>query len=147
MTEFGQCALPAQRPGSAHEQRNARTRRGYGRATSRIGANETHQWLIHVAASLGVADLLKNSPRSASEIADATGANCGAMYRLLHALASAGVLERSDAQFLLTDLPAAMRMSLNQCLWTRTIRRFAHSLGRADQRSGRQAASSLSSGY
>ena len=49
--------------------------------------------MIQVVASLGVADLLKDGPRSYDEIAAATGAHPRSMYRLLHALASTGVLE------------------------------------------------------
>src|SRR3954451_16333866 len=42
--------------------------------------------MIQVVASLGVADLLKDAPRSYDEIAAATGAHPRSMYRLLHAL-------------------------------------------------------------
>ena len=61
--------------------------------------------MIQVVASLGVADLLKDGPRSYDEIAAATGAHPRSMYRLLHALASTGVLEEeADACFSLTDI-------------------------------------------
>ena len=61
--------------------------------------------MIQVVASLGVADLLKGGPRSYDEIAAATGAHPRSMYRLLHALASTGVLEeKADACFSLTDI-------------------------------------------
>ena len=46
---------------------------------------------IHVAATLGIADLLEDGPRSADELAEATGARASALYRLLRALASVGV--------------------------------------------------------
>ena len=81
---------------------------------------------IHVAASLGVADLLKDGLRSASEIADSTGANYGAMHRLLHALASAGVLEeRADAQFCLTDIGQCLKSDSPQsrAAWARYVGR------------------------
>src|SRR4051812_26963179 len=48
-------------------------------------------WLaqaIHVAAKLGVADLLKNGPKTRDELARATKTQPRALYRLLRALAS-----------------------------------------------------------
>ena len=66
--------------------------------------------MIQVVASLGVADLLKDGPRSYDEIAAATGAHPRSMYRLLHALASTGVLEeKADACFSLTDIGECLR--------------------------------------
>jgi hypothetical protein len=66
--------------------------------------------MIQVVASLGVADLLKDGPRPYDEIAAATGAHPRSMYRLLHALASAGVLdEKADACFSLTDIGECLR--------------------------------------
>lgn len=66
--------------------------------------------MIHVAASLGIADLLKDGPRSSDEIAAATEAHPRSMYRLLHALAATGVLtEKSDACFSLTDVGECLR--------------------------------------
>jgi hypothetical protein len=46
---------------------------------------------IHVAASLGLADLLSAGPRTGAELAAATGTHPGALYRLMRALAAAGV--------------------------------------------------------
>ncbi len=51
--------------------------------------------LVYVAAELGIADLLKEGPRPYEELAAACGANPQALYRLLRALCSAGVLTRS----------------------------------------------------
>jgi hypothetical protein len=66
--------------------------------------------VIHVAASLGIADLLKDGPRPSAEIAEATGAHAPSMYRLLHALASAGVVEEQpDSRFSLTDIGECLR--------------------------------------
>ena len=51
---------------------------------------------IHVAARLDVADRLAGGPRSSDELAAETNADPDALYRLLRALAAAGVLhERS----------------------------------------------------
>jgi O-methyltransferase/methyltransferase family protein len=65
---------------------------------------------IGVAARLGIADLLAAGPRASDELAAATGAHPGALYRLLRALASVGVLhESADRQFALTPIGACLR--------------------------------------
>ena len=73
---------------------------------------------IHVAATLGIADLLKDGSRSADELAEATGTHAPTLYRLLRALASVGVFaEQSDGRFgstplaehLQTDAPGSLR--------------------------------------
>jgi SAM-dependent methyltransferase len=54
----------------------------------------TGYWLsqaIYVAAKLGLADLLKDGPRSCSALAVATGADRQSLFRLMRALSSAGV--------------------------------------------------------
>jgi hypothetical protein len=66
--------------------------------------------IVHVAASLGIADLLKDGSRSSDEVAAAVGAHPQAMYRLLHALASVGVLEElASARFSLTAIGTCLR--------------------------------------
>ncbi len=45
---------------------------------------------IHVAAKLGLADLMKDGAREATDLADATRTNPGALYRLLRMLAALG---------------------------------------------------------
>jgi hypothetical protein len=65
---------------------------------------------IHVAATLGVPDLLGDGPRSAGELAAAAGADEDALYRLLRALASVGVLhEQDERRFSLTELGERLR--------------------------------------
>jgi O-methyltransferase domain/Dimerisation domain len=65
---------------------------------------------ISVAATLGLADLLADGPRSADDLARATDCHPGALYRLLSALASAGVLhEQPERRFALTTLGAGLR--------------------------------------
>src|SRR5690606_5625992 len=61
-------------------------------------------------ANLGIADLLKDGPRSADDLARATGTHSRSLYRLLRALASVGVFaEESDGRFRLTDLAEPLR--------------------------------------
>jgi hypothetical protein len=65
---------------------------------------------IHVAAVLGIADRLKDGPRSAEELAAATGTHARSLYRLLRALAAVGVLhENADARFASTPMGDCLR--------------------------------------
>jgi hypothetical protein len=59
---------------------------------------------IYVAAKLGIADLLKNGPRSARELARETGTQPQALFRLLRALASIGIFAEDQGRFVLTPL-------------------------------------------
>src|SRR5262245_59690691 len=66
--------------------------------------------LVHVAAKLGLADLLKNSPRTAEDLAIATGVQPLALYRVLRALASVGVFaEINGGRSQRTPLAATFR--------------------------------------
>jgi hypothetical protein len=65
---------------------------------------------IYVAAKLGIADLLKDSPKSCDELATATGTNAQALYRVLRALASVGVFAETELKhFTLTPLAACLQ--------------------------------------
>src|SRR5919199_6846000 len=64
---------------------------------------------IHVAAALGIADLLGDGPSSADELAEATGAHAPTLYRLLRALASVGIFIETDGRFGLTPLAEYLR--------------------------------------
>jgi len=65
---------------------------------------------LYVAARLGLADLLHDGPWGSDELARATGADAGALRRLLRALVSLGVLaEDADGRFVLTELGALLR--------------------------------------
>jgi len=48
--------------------------------------------VIHVAAKLGIAELLRDGSRSVSELAEATGADEQALGRLLIALSTIGIV-------------------------------------------------------
>jgi hypothetical protein len=64
---------------------------------------------IAVAASLGIADHLHGGAKSCAELAAAVGGHAGALYRLLRALASAGVFaEDEQSRFALTPLAALL---------------------------------------
>ena len=67
--------------------------------------------ILSVAATLGLADLLADGPRTADELAVAAGTQPDALYRILRALASLGVFAETATprQFTLTPLAAVLR--------------------------------------
>src|SRR5206468_9258191 len=78
----------------------------------------TGYWLsqaIYVAAKLGLADLLRDGPKSCGELAQATATHARSLSRLLRALASVGVFAEVEldsfgmtplARTLQTEAPA-----------------------------------------
>ncbi len=65
---------------------------------------------LHVAVRLGVADRLADGPQGSDELARATGANPGALRRLLRALVSLGVFsEEADGRFALNEVGNLLR--------------------------------------
>jgi SAM-dependent methyltransferase len=68
---------------------------------------------IHVAATLGVADLLASGPMTSAALATATQTHPQALYRLLRALAAVGVLnEDAERGFALTPVGAHLRSDI-----------------------------------
>lgn len=74
--------------------------------------------VLHVGATLGVADHLAEGPRTAAELASATGTDEPSLYRVLRALACFGVLDETSpgtfaqgphAAGLLTDGSSSLR--------------------------------------
>jgi ubiquinone/menaquinone biosynthesis C-methylase UbiE len=77
---------------------------------------------LFVAAELGIADLLKDRPRSIDDLAQATGAHPPSLYRLLRLLASEGVfVEQDQGQFGLTPLAVPLQSDAPSTLRTRAI--------------------------
>ena len=65
---------------------------------------------LHVVAALGIADLLADGPKSAEDLAAATGAHRPSLYRVLRMLTGAGVFrEEADGRFVLTALGGTLR--------------------------------------
>lgn len=65
---------------------------------------------IHVAARLGVPDLLASGTSRIDALAQATGCHAPSLYRVLRALAGAGILEEIEPRsFALTALGEALR--------------------------------------
>ena len=72
---------------------------------------------ICVAAELGVADLLAGGARTSDDLADATGTNADALYRLLRALATVGVLREEEGRlFVLAELGEPLRSDVPDSL-------------------------------
>lgn len=65
---------------------------------------------LMVAVELGIADLLREGPRSVEDLAAATETHTPTLYRLLRALSAAGVFEESvERSFSLTPLSEFLR--------------------------------------
>ena len=65
---------------------------------------------VHVAAELGIPDLLARGPQTAEELAEQADAHGEALYRVLRALASVGIFdEDADRRFSLTPLSNCLR--------------------------------------
>src|SRR5579875_2690022 len=66
--------------------------------------------LLSVAATLRIADLLADGPRSSEDLAAASGAHPPSLYRLLRALAGYGIFaEDETGRFALTPLAEPLR--------------------------------------
>jgi hypothetical protein len=84
---------------------------------------------IQVAAVLGLADLLEDGPRTSDDLAAATGTDPDTLYRLLRALASAGVFHEGDGQsFALTDFGDPLRTGAPDSIadWTVFVGETSH---------------------
>ncbi len=65
---------------------------------------------LYIAAKLGIADLVQDQSRTATELAAATGTHPSSLYRVLRALASVGVFaEDEHGRFALTPLATTLR--------------------------------------
>jgi O-methyltransferase domain/Dimerisation domain len=93
----------------AHTPDNRQARDNLQRLLNGFHASQA----LHVAATLGLADHLRNGRRSASQIAEAINVKEAALYRLMRALASIGVLrEGHHSQFELTNLGEFLRTDI-----------------------------------
>ena len=65
--------------------------------------------VIYVAAKLGIAELLRDGPRTTDDLAAATGADRGALSRLLRGLSAVGICSRErDGRYALTSMGTAL---------------------------------------
>ncbi|MFN0073109.1 MAG: methyltransferase [Chloroflexota bacterium] len=63
---------------------------------------------LHVATELGIADLLKDGPKTVEALASSTGAHRASLYRLLRMLAAQGVFAEDDHGRFMTTPAAAL---------------------------------------
>ncbi len=91
---------------------------------AQLMAGYWHTQAIYVAAKLRLADLLRDSPRTAAELAQATGTNTRSLYRLLRALAGVGIFAEDEQHcFRLTPLAECLRSDVPGSLWAMAIMR------------------------
>jgi hypothetical protein len=73
--------------------------------------------ILYVAARLGLADLLRETPADSAALASVTGTHAPSLYRLMRALASIGVLaEDEQHRFSLTALGNSLRSDVPDSL-------------------------------
>src|SRR5262245_21063703 len=96
--------------------------------------------LIHVAATIGVADFLRDGAKSSHELAASLRVDPEALYRVLRALASLGIFEETDpgrfaltplAQPLRSDVPGSLRgsaMLYGERWWWQACGELLHSV-------------------
>lgn len=98
-------------PGAAADGISARA------AMLRLIAGFRISRIIHVAASLGLADLLREGPADSAALAAATSTHASSLYRLMRALASIGVLSEDEQhRFSLTPLGDSLRSDVPDSL-------------------------------
>jgi len=94
-----------------------------GQAIMQLATGYMGTAALHAATKLGIPDILKSGPKSTSEIARACNANEDAVYRVMRALASAGVFAEGaprtfaltpEGELLLSDRPDSQR---SMVLW------------------------------
>ena len=80
------------------------------RALLRLITGDLVSRAIYVMAKLGIADLLRDGPQGSDVLAQATGTDARALYRVLRTLASVGVLvEDEAAHFGLTPMGTGLQ--------------------------------------
>ena len=80
--------------------------------------------LLYVAAQLGLADLLRDGPRSGAELAASTGAARPALHRVLRGLVVDGALdEDADGRFRLTEAGRLLDSNRPDSMWGAVIAR------------------------
>ena len=76
---------------------------------------------LGVAARSGIADLLRDGPKTSAEMAESTSSHEGALFRILRSLASAGIFRETEprtfsntpvSELLRSDVPNSMRSSV-----------------------------------
>ena len=88
-----------------------------------LGVAQTH--VLCVAAQLGLADRVKDGPKSVEELAEATGAHSPTLTRLMGVLVHLGLfVETAPGQFTCTPLGALLQTDAPQ-----SVRHFVMLIG------------------
>lgn len=81
-----------------------------GVALSQMAIGHTVSRVLYLAAKLGIADLLKDGPRSGRDLAAATHTHAASLVRIVRLLVSVGIFEeRCDGTFALAPLGELLR--------------------------------------
>lgn len=82
----------------------------FGVALSQMAIGHSVSRVLYLAAKFGIADLLKDGPRTGRDLAAATETNAASLIRIMRLLASVGVFEeRCDGTFALAPLGEPLR--------------------------------------
>jgi cyclopropane fatty-acyl-phospholipid synthase-like methyltransferase len=94
------------------------TERAPAHGLLRLLAGNSITRALYVVAQLGIADRLRDGPQTSVVLAEATGTDATALYRMLRTLASVGVFVEDEAarfsltpmgHYLQTDVPGSLR--------------------------------------
>jgi O-methyltransferase domain len=108
--------------GDTREQRQATSARAPAASMVDLLSGAWTTSALAVVARLGIADLLADGPKSAPELAAATGTHGPTLHRVLRALASVGVfVEGDDGRFAMTPLAESLRSGVPGSLRYRAI--------------------------
>jgi hypothetical protein len=100
-----------------HVQRNSRSVVGPTQDIYRLMSGFWIAQAVHVAAKLGIADLLEGGPQTSASLAQATATHERSLYRLLRALASVGIFaEQLGGRFVLTPSAECLRTATPESL-------------------------------
>jgi hypothetical protein len=83
---------------------------------------------VHVAARLGISDVLAEGPKSLAQLAESTGTDTGALARLMYALTALGLYAVDNREYTNTELGAALRTDVPRSVagWARFIGKGSH---------------------
>ena len=82
-------------------------------ALYQLGIGHYYSNALHLVAKLGIAELLADGPRRATELAEATATHVASLHRVMRLLASVGVFEEGDGgTFALTSLGECLRQGI-----------------------------------
>lgn len=83
---------------------------------------------VHVAATLGLSDVLAEGPKTVAELAEATGTDSQSLNRLMRALTALGLYAGDDGKYTNTELGDALRSDVPHPIagWVRFVGQGSH---------------------